>query len=85
MSTDPTGLGNDNCVSATSKKYINVNFDKSDWCNYEGDCLIDSMIFGGKDICMLCGYRLDLNVPAILERKMKERIRRDILKRKFTL
>jgi hypothetical protein len=82
MSTDPTGLGNESCISATEKKYINVNFDREDWCSYGGECLIDNLLFD-RDMCLLCGYRMKLDVPAVLQRKMDERIRHEILWRKF--
>jgi len=84
MSTDPTGLGNENCMSATEKKYINVGFDKTDWCSYDGDCLIAHLLFQD-EICQSCVYKKPLPVPEILKEKMEERIRHDILWRKFTL
>ena len=83
MSTDPTGLGNESCISATEKKYINVQFDREDWCSYDGECLIDNLPYDREHMCLLCGYMMKLNVPEILQRKMKERIRHEILWRKF--
>jgi hypothetical protein len=82
MSTDPTGLsGRESCVQATAKKYINVDFDMRDWCGYEGDCLINSLPMGKERACMLCKYRVPLDIPSILRIKMKERT--EIMWRKF--
>jgi hypothetical protein len=36
-------------------------------------------------MCLLCGYRMKLDVPAVLQRKMDERIRHEILWRKFDM
>lgn len=81
MSTDPTGLGNDNCVNATKKIYINVQFDKDDWCGYEGECLIDNMVYDKISPCLLCKHRKPIDVPCKLDLRMKER--ENILWRNF--
>lgn len=73
MSTDPTGLGNENCIGATKKKYINVQFDRTDWCSYNGECLIDNLPFEREHICLLCKYRKLLDIPWKLDLKMRER------------
>jgi len=81
MSTDPTGLGNESCVQATGKKYINVDFDMRDWCGYDGDCLINSLAFNKYEACMVCKYRKPIDVPEKLRIAMRQRIK--ILWRNF--
>jgi len=73
MSTDPTGLDGEGCVEATNKQYINVRFDKSDWCEYDGECLIENMLIEKEKACMLCRYRKLIDVPWKLDLKMRER------------
>ena len=83
MSTDPTGLGNESCIEATRKKYINIGFDRSDWCGYDGDCLIDNMLFRKDETCVLCKYRVPIDVPVKLNQKMRQN--NEILFRKFKI
>jgi hypothetical protein len=71
MSTDPTGLGG-NCVEATSKKYVNIRFDKNDWCGYDDDCPIDSLLYYDYETCLLCKYRKPIDVPIKLKQKMRQ-------------
>lgn len=73
MSTDPTGLGNKNCVESIKKKYINISFDRSDWCSYKGECLIDDMPIGKERACLFCKYRIPIDIPWKLDLKMRER------------
>lgn len=83
MSTDPTGLGNESCVDSTRKIYINVQFDIRDWCSYDKDCLVNSLTIGKEEACMVCKYRKLIDVPKELREAMKERIKNEILWRKF--
>jgi hypothetical protein len=82
MSTDPTGLGNENCVKDTKKKYINIQFDKSDWCEYKGDCFIDNLVYGREFPCLLCKYRKPIDIPRRLDLKIREG--EQVIWRKFT-
>lgn len=74
MSTEPTGL-NGKCVNVLKKKYLSVSFERSDWCDFKGNCLITNLIEERDEICFLCKYRKQLNVPLILNRLYKERNR----------
>jgi len=77
MSTDPTGLGNEGCIAATSKKYVNIDLDRSLWCNNKHECLIDNLIADKELACLMCIYRKQLNIPAMIDQKMKEKLERE--------
>jgi len=67
MSSGPTMTGA-TCIEATRKSYINIGFDRSDWCSYSGGtCLIDNVITDKDALCMLCKHRVSIDVPAELD------------------
>ena len=72
MSTEPCGAEG-NFVTHT---YLNVKITRKDWCSYEGHCLVDRVITGYNDLCMLCKYRKPLDVPALLKKSRVEAIKR---------
>ena len=63
--------------TATSevKKYLNVSFDKTMWCEYSGHCRVDQLIFNKLDVCLLCKHRIPIDIPTILEGKNNEHIK----------
>jgi hypothetical protein len=73
MSSGPTLTG-DTYIEATKKKYINVYFDKNDWCSYKGKCLIDNVITEREFLCLLCKYRKPLDIPSVLQEHMDRRV-----------
>lgn len=67
MSSGPTLTGK-NCISATSRDYINFTLSRKDYCCHSGECLIDDVLNNrGMEICLLCQYRSKLDIPHLLE------------------
>jgi len=65
MSKGPVGIGTV-CIEATKKKYINMSFDKSVYCGYEGECPKNLMVFYEDRVCLLCKYRKKLDIPQMI-------------------
>ena len=74
MSTDPTGLKNESSSEALKKQYINIDFTVSDWCSYDGECAYTDLLSNHKCICLLCKYRVLLDIPQILNYKKSKRL-----------
>jgi len=45
--------------------WVNLVLKKKNFCNYPGKCNIDKNISG--DLCVYCGHRIPLDIPAMLE------------------
>lgn len=74
MSSGPTLTGN-TCIEVTKKQYLNANFEKKDWCGYKGHCRIDQLLTDHDEACLLCKYRIPLDIPKVLEGIHNERIK----------
>jgi len=75
MSSGPTLIG-ETYVTATKRVYLNIDFSIKDWCKYNGSCRIDDLLPTSIPVCLLCKYRKPLDLPAILDKKHEERIRK---------
>lgn len=71
MSKGPTLTG-DSCIEITKHKYINIIFDKKDWCNFKGECNLFKVLTNMDDVCLLCKYRKLLDIPEIITKRKKE-------------
>lgn len=49
---------------------INFSIEQSEWCGYDGECKKD--MAGTWDICYICKYREDLDIPAMLDKAHEE-------------
>lgn len=67
MSGGPTFVGREDCMAAIQKDYINVSFSKDDWCKYKKECKVDYIVNSSCEVCLLCKYRKQLNIPKILD------------------
>lgn len=75
MSTDPTGLGSETCIAAINRQYINIKFDRTEWCTCKDDCLIShTLVWPPEQLCFICKYRKPLDIPKILEEHKKEKV-----------
>ena len=72
MSGGPVGVDGNSCTEATKYDYVNLEISEKEWCTYRGDC-DKEYVSNQKDICLFCQYRKDLNIPAMILAKMKEK------------
>lgn len=70
MSSGPTLIGQ-TCIEATQKKYLNIDFDREDWCVYKGVCKRDNLLIKREEACMLCKWRKPLDMPAIIDKALE--------------
>lgn len=72
MSSGPTLTG-ETCIEVTRKGgYINVQVGIEDWCTYKGECRRERVVFG-EHLCDHCKYKQALDIPAMIDKKMKEK------------
>ena len=71
MSSGPTLTG-ETCIEVTKRGYINMQYGVEDWCTYKGECKKYMMVFA-EDVCIYCKHRKPLDIPAMLDKKFKER------------
>jgi len=71
MSNGPTLTG-DTCIEVTKTGYVNLNYETEDWCTYKGECKRYKLIFDRDSICLYCEYRKPLNIPEMIDRRIKE-------------
>lgn len=73
MSNGPTRTGGDTYKTSTQRKYINVVFLPEMWCTYSGECRMEDLLFNDHNkTCLLCKWRKELDIPKILDDKIKE-------------
>jgi hypothetical protein len=61
MSKGPTLTKSIGAQSFT--EYLSASFEKESWCTYTGECKAHRLIFGSSEVCILCQYRMPLNIP----------------------
>jgi hypothetical protein len=71
MSSGPTLTG-DTCIEVTKKRYINIDFGPEQWCTYKGECKRRHLVFNQDEVCDLCKYRKPLDIPSMIEKRLKE-------------
>lgn len=72
MSSGPTLTG-ETCIEVTrGGGYVNVQVGIEEWCTYEGECRRDRVVFG-EYLCDHCIYKKPVDVPAMIDRAIKER------------
>lgn len=72
MSSGPTFVGGDESDSVHRDYYLTREFTRKDWCIYKGRCLSEDLIINDDSVCLLCTYRIRLNIPDMLEKHKAE-------------
>lgn len=72
MSNGPTLTGAE-CLDI-NQQYININFGVNEiWCTYKGECKKYLLVLHQDEACMVCKYRIPLDIPSIIEEKVGEK------------
>jgi hypothetical protein len=73
MSKGPTPTGS-NYKEATKRQYISLSFIPRDWCTYPDrkNCPSRDLICDNINVCLLCKYRKELDIPEILNNYKKD-------------
>lgn len=74
MSSGPTFVGSDDEDEKVIKReyYLTREFTRKDWCIYKGKCLSEDLLINDDSVCLLCTYRIRLNIPDMLEKHKEE-------------
>jgi hypothetical protein len=66
MSSGPIGAGEEP-ITIKFMKYCNLHLTQEDYCEYEGECNMETNI--GGDLCWVCKYAKKLDIPKLLIEK----------------
>ena len=56
-------------TDVTKENYINIVFNKTDWCTFKGGCNLNKICTDVNEICLLCKYRELLDIPKMIAKE----------------
>ena len=66
--------GKEDAIKATQRTYLNVVVTRKDWCSYEGECLINDVVFHKHNLCVMCEHRKIFDVPKMLKEERDRQV-----------